>query len=125
MCIRDRGCFEAWQQDIKAGTLMKIATAVGILAASLVALSFIDSVVAPPELVIGGAGQHVLHAVEVRLRHGRAEIHFGQDVVRVDVYKRQLLAHLVAVRPVLAGGAAPQYSVQPDTLGPKSKFSDC
>ena len=38
-----KGCFEAWQQDIKAGTLMKIATAVGILAASLVALSFIDS----------------------------------------------------------------------------------
>ena len=38
-----KGCFEAWQQDIKAGTLLKIAGAIAILAASLIALSLIDS----------------------------------------------------------------------------------
>lgn len=38
-----RGCFEAYQTQLKAGALMKIATAIGILAASLVAISLIDS----------------------------------------------------------------------------------
>lgn len=38
-----RGCLESWQQNLKAGILLKIAVAVGILAASLVALSMIDS----------------------------------------------------------------------------------
>ena len=34
---------QAWQQNIKAGTLIKIAAAIGILAASLLVLSLIDS----------------------------------------------------------------------------------
>ena len=38
-----RGCFEAYQSQLQAGTLMKIATAIGILAASLVVLSMVDS----------------------------------------------------------------------------------
>ncbi len=38
-----RGCFEAYQTQLKAGTLMKIAIAIGILSASIVALSLIDS----------------------------------------------------------------------------------
>jgi tape measure domain-containing protein len=38
-----KGSLEAWQSQLKAGTLLKIAIAVGILAASLVALSLIDS----------------------------------------------------------------------------------
>lgn len=38
-----RGCFEAYQTQLQAGTLMKIATAIGILAASLVVLSMVDS----------------------------------------------------------------------------------
>ena len=59
-----------------------------------VAVLYLLGVVAPPELVIGGAGQHVLHAVEVRLRHGRAEIHPGQDVVRVLLVEhRRALRH--------------------------------
>lgn len=37
-----RGCLTAWQDDIKAGTLMKIAIAVGILAGALVLLASID-----------------------------------------------------------------------------------
>lgn len=37
-----RGSFEAYQQNLKAGTLMKIAGAIGILAASLTVLSLID-----------------------------------------------------------------------------------
>ena len=37
-----RGSLEAWQQNLKAGTLIKIAVAVGILAGSLVVLSTID-----------------------------------------------------------------------------------
>ena len=38
-----RGCFEAYQTQLKAGTLMKIAVAIGILSGSIVALSLIDS----------------------------------------------------------------------------------
>ena len=38
-----RGCFEAYQSQLQAGTLLKIASAIAILVASLVALSFIDS----------------------------------------------------------------------------------
>lgn len=38
-----RGCFEAYQKQLQAGTLLKIASAIAILTASLVALSLIDS----------------------------------------------------------------------------------
>lgn len=38
-----RGCFEAYQQQLQAGTLLKIASAIAILSAALVALSLIDS----------------------------------------------------------------------------------
>lgn len=38
-----RGCLESWQDNIKANTLLKIAGTVGILAASLLVLSLIDS----------------------------------------------------------------------------------
>jgi tape measure domain-containing protein len=38
-----RGCFEAYQQQLKAGTLLKIAAAIAILAASIVAISLVDS----------------------------------------------------------------------------------
>lgn len=38
-----RGCFEAYQTQLKAGTLMKIASAIGILAASILVISLIDS----------------------------------------------------------------------------------
>lgn len=37
-----RASLEAWQNNLKAGTLLKIAAAVGILAASLIALTMID-----------------------------------------------------------------------------------
>jgi hypothetical protein len=38
-----RGCFEAYQSQLKAGTLLKIASAIAILTASLFALAVIDS----------------------------------------------------------------------------------
>src|SRR5574344_2745827 len=38
-----RGCFEAYQTKLKAGTLLKIASAIAILTASILALSLIDS----------------------------------------------------------------------------------
>lgn len=38
-----RGCFEAYQSQLQAGTLLTIASAIAILTASLVALSLIDS----------------------------------------------------------------------------------
>lgn len=38
-----RGCFEAYQMQLKAGALLKIASAIGILAAAIVAISLIDS----------------------------------------------------------------------------------
>lgn len=38
-----RGCFEAYQSQLKAGTLLKIASAIAILTASLLTLSLIDS----------------------------------------------------------------------------------
>lgn len=38
-----RGCFEAYQTQLKAGTLQKIAIAIAILAGSLLVISFIDS----------------------------------------------------------------------------------
>jgi len=38
-----KGCFEAWQKDIQAKTLVKIAVAIGIISASLIALSMVDS----------------------------------------------------------------------------------
>lgn len=38
-----KGSLESWQQSLKAKTLMKIASAIAILAASLVALSLVDS----------------------------------------------------------------------------------
>lgn len=38
-----RGCFEAYQTQLKAGTLLKIASAIAIMAASIVAISLIDS----------------------------------------------------------------------------------
>lgn len=37
-----KGCLTAWQNDIKAGTLLKIAIAIGILAGALLLLSMID-----------------------------------------------------------------------------------
>lgn len=37
-----RGCFEAYQTQLKAGTLLKIAGAIGILAAALLVISSID-----------------------------------------------------------------------------------
>ena len=38
-----RGCFEAYQTKLKAGTLLKIASAIAILTASIVVISLIDS----------------------------------------------------------------------------------
>ena len=38
-----KGCFEAWQSDIKANTLLKIASAIAILAAAILVISLIDS----------------------------------------------------------------------------------
>jgi tape measure domain-containing protein len=38
-----KGCLTAWQQQLKANTLIKIATAIGIIAASVIALSMVDS----------------------------------------------------------------------------------
>lgn len=38
-----RGCFEAYQNRLQAGTLLKIASAIAILTASLIALSLVDS----------------------------------------------------------------------------------
>ena len=38
-----RGCFEAYQTQLKAGALLKIAGAIAILAASIIAISLIDS----------------------------------------------------------------------------------
>ena len=38
-----RGCFEAYQTQLKAGTLLKIASAIGILAAAILVISLIDS----------------------------------------------------------------------------------
>ena len=37
-----RGCFQAYQDQLKAGTLMKIATAIGILAAAIFVISTIN-----------------------------------------------------------------------------------
>ena len=37
-----KGVLEAWQQDLKAGVLLKIASAIGILAASILVISLID-----------------------------------------------------------------------------------
>lgn len=38
-----RGCFEAYQTQLKAGTLLKIASAIAILASAIVVISLIDS----------------------------------------------------------------------------------
>lgn len=38
-----RGCFEAYQKKLKAGTLLKIGAAIALLAGSIVAISLIDS----------------------------------------------------------------------------------
>lgn len=38
-----RGCFEAYQKQLQAGTLLKIASAIAILTASIIAISLIDS----------------------------------------------------------------------------------
>lgn len=38
-----RGCFEAYQTQLKAGALLKIAVAIAILAASIIAVSLVDS----------------------------------------------------------------------------------
>ena len=38
-----KGCLQSWQDDLKAGTLQKIAIAIGILAASLLVISLIDT----------------------------------------------------------------------------------
>lgn len=40
---RARGCFEAYQTQLKAGTLIKIASAIAILTGAIVVLSLIDS----------------------------------------------------------------------------------
>lgn len=38
-----RGCLQAWQQSLKADTLLKIAGAMAILTAAVISLSFVDS----------------------------------------------------------------------------------
>lgn len=40
---RVRGCFEAYQTNLKAGTLLKIGAAIALLAGSIVAISLIDN----------------------------------------------------------------------------------
>lgn len=40
---RVRGCFEAYQTNLKAGTLLKIGAAIALIAGSIVAISLIDS----------------------------------------------------------------------------------
>lgn len=40
---RVRGCFKAYQTNLKAGTLLKIGAAIALLAGSIVAISLIDS----------------------------------------------------------------------------------
>jgi len=60
-----RGCLEAYQTQLKAGALIKIATAIAILAASLLLLSFIDptkltsSILAATALFAGLVGSMV------------------------------------------------------------------
>lgn len=51
-----RESLEVWQKSIQAGTLLKIAAAVGILAAALIALTFVD----PEKLTSGLIGVSVL-----------------------------------------------------------------
>lgn len=53
-----RKSLEVWQKSVQAGTLLKIAAAVGILAASLIALTFVD----PGKLKDGLIGVTVLLA---------------------------------------------------------------
>lgn len=53
-----KGCLEAYQQDLKAKTLIKIATAIGILAAALFVISAID----PGDLASALTGMAVLFA---------------------------------------------------------------
>ena len=48
----------------------------------VVVLDLLGLIVAP-EVVVGGAGQHVLHGLEIGRRHGRAQIHVGQHIVGV------------------------------------------
>lgn len=38
-----RGCFEAYQTQLKAGTLLKIASAIAVLAGAIVAIALVDS----------------------------------------------------------------------------------
>ena len=51
-----KGCLQGWQEQLKAGTLMKIAQAVGILSVSLLLLASID----PERLTSALAGLSVL-----------------------------------------------------------------
>ena len=61
-----RGCFEEYQNNLKAGTLMKIAAAIGILAASIVAISKIDGVKLASSLAaIGGLFTQLLVAMKL------------------------------------------------------------
>lgn len=53
-----KGCLEAYQQDLKAKTLIKIAAAIGILAAALFVISAID----PADLASALTGMAVLFA---------------------------------------------------------------
>jgi tape measure domain-containing protein len=53
-----KGCLEAYQQDLRAKTLIKIATAIGILAAALFVISAID----PGDLASALTGMAVLFA---------------------------------------------------------------
>lgn len=50
-----RGCFQAYQEQLKAGTLVKIATAIAILAASIFVISLIDSDKLSTSLIAIGA----------------------------------------------------------------------
>lgn len=61
-----RGCFEAYQTQLKAGALLKIAAAIGILAAAILTISLIDSnKLASSLAAIGGLFTQLLIAMKV------------------------------------------------------------
>ena len=61
-----QGCLEAWQSNLKAGTLLKIASAIGILAASLFVISGIDeSKLGSSLAAIGGLFAELISALAI------------------------------------------------------------
>lgn len=103
-----KGCFEAWQKDIQAKTLLKIATAIAILAASVLIIASID----PARLVASLGAITVLFAELMGSMAIFSKISGQKGIVKTSI---AMIGMSIAIS-VLASALKKVSDVNPDNM---------